>query len=407
MGAGTKNGIAVPVSLEKMGPYVARDVSERNQMTEVLMSSELKFRTLAENSPDYISRFDTEGRFVYVNPQWEKITGLPADSILGKTILEVMPCKESEKCMDTIRQIVRTGANAEIDIIVPGTGKEMRYYLVRLVAELEQSGEVTGVLAIGRDITERKRHEEDLIKIDKLESLSILAGGIVHDFNNLLTAIISHHAVISMELCPECAACHSLDIATKACDEAMELSRRLTSFAKVGVPVKKTVSIGSLLRDSLLLHGKSMEVDLYVADDLGTVEADEGQLHQVFDNLVVNAGHAMPDGGVLRVKAENAVVDEKAYPELAPGHYVKITFADEGCGIDEKVLPKIFEPYFTTKPKGTGLGLASSYLIIARHGGRIVVSSRPSIGSIFTIYLPTEEMEGIDKYQGRNCEEIT
>ncbi len=401
-----KIGIPVPDLHEKMELFVPNDVSERNQMTEALVHSELNFRTLAENSPDYISRYDTGGRFTYVNPPWEEITGLPADGILGKTILDVMPGKEAEKYIDSINQTVRTGVNAKIDIAIPGSDKEMRYHQIRLVAELEHTGEVTGVLAIGRDITERKKQEEELLNADKLESFKILADSIVHDFNNLLTAIIGHITVMSMKLCPECAANNSLDIATKACVEAKELSRRLTSFGKAGEPVKATVAIGPVLRDSLLLHGKGMKVDLHIADDLATVVANEGQLHQVFTNLIVNAAQAMPSGGGLRVKAENAVVDDNAYPELAPGHYIKITFTDEGCGIDEKVLPKIFEPYFTPKPKGAGLGLSSSNLIIARHGGRIIVASKPGIGSVFTIYLPTKGKACNDKYQGRNCEEI-
>jgi len=358
--------------------------------TESLAVSEQDFRALAESSPDCLGRHDVKGRFVYVNPQWEKVTKLTSDAVLGKTILEVIQKPEAEKYMNVIDQVLRTGDGAEIDLDIPDSGNVIRHYHVRLVAERGLGGKIAGVLSFGRDITECKRLEEEIIKADKLESLCILAGGIAHDFNNMLTVIMGRILQIGKSLSHNDKVSRSLDIAAEACNQAMELARRLICFAKENEPISKSVLIDSLLRNSLMLHGKRITVGLHLADDLCAVEAEEGQIQQVFDNLVVNAVQAMPNGGTLRVVAENAAVDEKTSPPLASGYYVKISFADEGCGIDERVMPKIFEPYFTTKPLGTGLGLASSYLIITRLGGGIFATSRPGHGSVFTVYLPAQ-----------------
>jgi two-component system cell cycle sensor histidine kinase/response regulator CckA len=365
-----------------------QDITDRKRMEEALAVRERQFRTLAENSPDNIHRYDTRCGVIYANPHMEKTMGLSLHNVLGRSPMELFPDGEYRQFQERMEEVLRTGESAEMEVVVCHTEKGDRYHHVRLTPERDLDGFIIGVLAIGRDITGLKRMEQELVKAEKLESLGVLAGGIAHDFNNTLMAIMGHISIARECIAPGSGASDSLDVATEACQEAMALSRRLISFAREGEPVRRPVAIGPLLRTCLALHGNGIQVELHSADDIGMVEADEGQLLQVFGNLAVNAGQAMPGGGKLSVRAENVVADKEEQPGLAPGPYVRITFSDEGCGIPEEILNRIFDPYFTTKKEGTGLGLASSHFIVTRHGGKISASSRPGSGTVFTIHLP-------------------
>ena len=254
--------------------------------------------------------------------------------------------------------------------------------------------EKVGVVLVFRDVTERMRSEEERRKNEKLESLGVAAGGIAHDFNNLLTAILGNVSIALMHGKTGDAITDRLVAAKKASLRAQELAQQLLTFAKGGAPIKKTASIAQLVHDTVdfSLRGSNVRCEFTIPDDLWPAEVDPGQISQVIQNLAINADQAMPAGGTLRVECGNVeLTAEHARLRLKPGRYLRITVRDEGIGIPEDNLKKIFDPYFTTKPKGSGLGLATTYSIIKNHGGIVDVLSQPGEGTTFYIFLPASD----------------
>jgi len=241
-----------------------------------------------------------------------------------------------------------------------------------------------------RDISEKKRAEEELLRAQNLESLGLLAGGIAHDFNNLLTGVMGNISLALGYLDPGHRACARLEAAVTASSRARELTRQLLTFSQGGAPVKKTSSIDELLTDAVMfaLRGSKALCRFSIPEDLWHSEMDAGQIHQVISNLVINAVQAMPEGGTLQIDAANVTVSEMDGQPLENGRYVRITVRDTGMGIPQEYLQKIFDPYFTTKETGTGLGLTTSHSIVRKHGGSMTVESEVGLGSTFQFYLP-------------------
>ena len=239
-----------------------------------------------------------------------------------------------------------------------------------------------------RDL-ERERAEEEARKHQKLESIGVLAGGIAHDFNNLLTAIRGNLQLAQMlDNSPETQQC--LSDCEKASVRAMELTKQLLTFSKGGAPIKSTASIKEIIENNatFVLRGTKTKCEFEFDADLKPVDIDVGQIGQAIDNIVINANQAMPNGGIIRIRAENIKLSGKSPIPLPPGDYVKISIADQGQGIPKANISKIFDPFFTTKPQGSGLGLSTTYNILKRHGGHVTVDSEAGIGTIFFIYLP-------------------
>jgi signal transduction histidine kinase/CheY-like chemotaxis protein len=259
-------------------------------------------------------------------------------------------------------------------------------------------------LRLRRAELDRTRMSEELLKTQKLESLGLLAGGIAHDYNNLLTAIMANLSYAVQIEDPEFrvykdkqegAVLESLRDAEEATLQAKELTRQLITFARGGVPVKEPVAdFGELIKGAagFASRGSNVRCDLFIQDDLWPIEADRSQLNQVLQNLIINAEQAMPEGGVIEVRAENLVTAEddlvNILLNLKAGEYVKLIIKDEGAGIPSENLDKVFDPYFTTKEEGSGLGLAIVSSIIKKHGGNLSVESEVGVGTTFTIYLP-------------------
>jgi signal transduction histidine kinase/CheY-like chemotaxis protein len=235
------------------------------------------------------------------------------------------------------------------------------------------------------EISQREQIEEELLRARKLESLGVLAGGIAHDFNNFLTVVLGNVELAKMELDEHDPVQNILDQTVTACDRAVFLSSQLLTFAKGGAPVRRLVSIASLVNDAVQLAraGAQTSIEVSLAEDLLCAEADPSQICQVLHNILLNARQAMPEGGIIEVHAANVLSDSAAGNDR-----VRISIRDYGCGISASVLPRIFDPYFTTKPGGHGLGLATAYAIIAKHGGGISVESNPGHGTVFQIDLP-------------------
>jgi signal transduction histidine kinase/ActR/RegA family two-component response regulator len=255
----------------------------------------------------------------------------------------------------------------------------------------DPAGTLIGVIESIRDITERKKMEKDLLRSQKIESIGLFAGGIAHDFNNLLTAVLGNISLARIS--PHDKVGNYLDAAEKASMRASDLTKRLITFARGGDPVMKAVSLSEVIKmyTGLALSGSKNSCAFSIPGDLWSVHADEGQIGQVITNLVINADQAMPDGGSIRVICSNITLNEDDSLSLKKGRYVSVSIQDQGIGVPEESIGKIFDPYFTTKATGAGLGLATAYSIIKKHGGHIAVESSVGKGSTFTFYLPVSQ----------------
>ena len=240
-----------------------------------------------------------------------------------------------------------------------------------------------------RKSRQREQVEEQLLRARKLESLGVMAGGIAHDFNNFLTVVQGNIEMAKLQLPPDEPVQAILDQTASACQRATFLSSQLLTFAKGGAPVRRLVSIADLVMEAVHLAraGAQTSIDVNIAEDLQCAEVDPGQIGQVLHNILLNARQAMPEGGIIEVHAANLVVADAP----GAGRRVRISIRDYGCGIAADVLPRIFDPYFTTKTGGSGLGLATAYAIVAKHGGNLSVESEPGNGTRFTIDLPASQ----------------
>jgi two-component system, cell cycle sensor histidine kinase and response regulator CckA len=261
-----------------------------------------------------------------------------------------------------------------------------------------------------RLLQERRRYNEERLRLAKLESIGILASGIAHDFNNILTAILGNVTIARQEATPGSELHEVLSEAESAANRAKGLTRQLLTFAKDGAPVKKRTDLAHLLRDatSLALRGSNVKSNIDIGQGLWDAQVDEEQVSQVITNIVINAKQAMPAGGSLEVCAKNSVIPVPGAGglPLLPGRYLKVTFADQGVGIPAEDMERIFEPFFTTKREGTGLGLTTSLSIVRHHGGHIQVTSSLGQGSTFTVYLPAAALGAHSLPIAAPCQEI-
>jgi len=267
--------------------------------------------------------------------------------------------------------------------------KDGHTFWVEVKISFAMFGGANRFVVVVRDIGERKRTEEQLLKAQKLESLGILAGGIAHDFNNLLGGIFGY-IDLAGELCKDSDTSQCLSKAMSTIERARALTRQLLTFSKGGVPVQEIGPLFPYIQEiaQFALSGSNVVCRYNVPDDLWTCNFDKNQIGQVIENLIINAQQAMPEGGKIEVTARNIVLEEKEHPYLSKGKYVKVSVRDSGVGIPKEILSKIFDPFFTTKSKGHGLGLATSHSIVNRHCGYLNVESEVGKGSVFQVYLP-------------------
>ncbi len=368
---------------------VIKDITTRKRAEEVLWNSEARFRTLYENAPVLIDGFDNSGRCTLWNQECEKVFGWTMDEINSQD----EPLALFYPDPDIRREVIDSVTSQPGNIFrewhsLTKDGKE----LTVLWANFQLPDGM--IINIGHDITERKRLEEEQQRVEKLESVGLLAGGIAHNFNNVLTSILGNISLARTEAAPGSQIHESLEQAEKAALRAKDLTVQLLTFSKGGAPVKKLASLPELLRDivSFALSSADVKCQFSLPADLWQAEIDQGQVSQVIHNLVINAQQAMPAGGSIEISAENIALSEtqslgRGLPVIA-GDYIRIAVADHGTGIPRDHLEKIFDPFFTTKPKGSGLGLATSFSIARQHGGHLSVESEPGAGSTFYLYLP-------------------
>lgn len=363
-----------------------RSLREREEAEKLLAAEKERLAVTLHSIGDGVISIDIAGRVMLLNQVATALTGWSHDAI-GK------PAEDVFQLCDT-----RSGEVLQPPRPDHGTARLTdrrgnRHVIVYHRAPIrDRQGDLIGYVLAFRDITMQQKLEEEVLKARKLESIGLLAGGIAHDFNNILTAILGNITLAHMYSQSNDKAQYLLTQAEIAIGRASNLTQQLLTFSKGGSPVKSLGSIPDVLREvvGFVLSGSAVGCEWDIAPDLWYVHFDSGQISQVFNNLVINAVQAMPNGGKLVVSAENCTLRDREVGVLPAGCYVKIAFRDHGAGIEETHLARIFDPYFTTKAQGNGLGLATSYSIVKHHDGHIAVQSRVGVGTTFGIYLPAD-----------------
>lgn len=366
------------------------DIAERKKAEAALTTSETILQKVFEVIPDMVAVIDRDLHLIHSN--WQGGYEYVPEEIRQSSpyCYDAYYPGRDRPCDDChTLEVFRTGKPASNEKYNPRIG----LVEVRAFPIFDDSGQVAMVAEYVRNITEQRRLEEELRKAHKLESLGVLAGGIAHDFNNLLTGILGNISMARKNIAPHSKAVSRLDEAERAVARSQDLAQQLMTFSKGGAPVKKTAFIEQIVRDSaaFVLRGSNVKCEFVVAEDVWPVEVDEGQINQVINNLIINADQAMENGGIVRVCIENQVVTPRNEIPLKEGSYVRISIEDHGSGISDAHIHKIFDPYFTTKEHGSGLGLATVYSIIKNHDGFIGVESREGAGTLFLLYLPSSE----------------
>ncbi len=371
----------------------------RNRTAE-LSESEEKYRTLVEHSHDGIYIY-AGGGFLFVNNRMCEITGYTKAELSDMKFWELAHPEDLERIREY--ELLREGGADVPSVfqvrIVKKDGLER--YIEFSAKNISYQGKYA-VLGVGRDVTALKLFDEEQSKMDKLESLGILAGGIAHDFNNFLSVIIGNISLARLMVEPGSNIYEILTSSEHAASQASSLTRQLLTFSKGGEPVKDLVSITTLLQEScnFILSGSNVIAEFNFSEDLRLINADPGQITQVINNIILNANQAMPEGGRIFISAENIEISDNSIIPLKRDSYIKIQIEDEGIGIPEKQLTVIFDPFFSTKQMGTGLGLSTAYSIIHKHHGHILAESGINSGSTFIIYLPSvSASETIEKKQ--------
>ncbi|MBP7583101.1 MAG: PAS domain S-box protein [Spirochaetes bacterium] len=366
----------------------AHDITEFKQAEDDLAGKASELQAIFSVLPDLFFRFDRAGTILDSLAGNEMDLILPRESFIGKNIRQVTPPFLADLTMDAIGRVLSGEARLTQEYSLQIGGREEHFEARYVPIAGDQ------VVAIVRNITEKKRNETEILKAQRLDSIGILAGGIAHDFNNILAAILGNISLARF-YAPSGDRLHAkLDEAEKSIDRARDLARQLLTFARGGAPVKKPMCIGELVRTTVgfALSGSPVESVLDIEEGLWPVEIDEGQMHQVINNIVINAVQAMPDGGTITVRAVNVPgrgnPRERGETSPRPGDRVLVTVTDQGTGIPGEFIERIFEPYFSLKTDGTGLGLATSYSIVKRHQGTIAASSEPGRGTTISVSLP-------------------
>lgn len=367
---------------------ITRDITEKKLAEQALSSSEQRLRAILEATPDPMVVYDMKGHPQYLNPAFTKVFGWTLEE-LKEQIIPFVPEDQKQITKEKIKEIYQDGT--------PLTFETRRYTKTRDILDIilsaavskDTDGKPFGMVVNLKDISAKKVLEAQFEQAQKMESLGTLAGGIAHDFNNLLTGIFGYMD-LARKHTKEVKVIDYLTRAIHSSDRARDLTHQLLTFSKGGAPVKQTGALIPFLEDMtrFALSGADVSCSFDLPEDLWTCEYDKNQLGQVIDNIVINAHHAMPSGGNVHVAAKNMEFYGKENSVLNAGQYIKISISDTGTGIPDKYLKRIFDPFFSTKQTGSGLGLATSYSIVKRHGGIIDVESEPGIGSVFHIFLP-------------------
>ncbi len=380
--------------LEELVNVRTKELIKEKEKIEGINLELQKLSLVASETDNAVIIADADGKIEWLNVGFTNMYGYSLEELKktkGSKIAQISSHPNIAEILD--RSIRINLSNTFESNEISKDGKEFCVSST-LTPIFDEKGELKNLVMIAVDITKQKQAEKELLKAQKLESLGVLAGGIAHDFNNILTAILGNTSIAKLELdnFDKKEIDNILIQAEKACLQAKGLTQQLITFSKGGVPIKKIVSIDNLLKDSVdfALRGSNVRCEFKIAKKLWSTEIDEGQISQVINNVVINAKQAMPEGGIIEVNVENVVGMEHSDsgPPQKNSHHVEISVKDDGVGISTEHLQKIFDPYFSTKQNGSGLGLATSYSIVKNHDGFFMVDSELGTGSTFHIFLP-------------------
>jgi len=367
----------------------------QTRFIERLHASETSMRELLQDLPAVVFRLDTEGRLLQLNQAWERLLGVSAEAAMEQPLSRwVAPV--DQPIWSELRARCRAKSGAEADHGDSATdGDDLRFVAadgrelwLSVTLRQREGGDQVGIL---QDITVQRELISERLKAQRLESVGRLAGGLAHDLNNLLMAILGNLDLVRDTMSDQGLDFAELDLASRACDRASSVTRQMLTFSKGGAPIVTSAWLGPLVQEvaALSLAGAASTWELKEDQDVPPVRMDAGQIHQVVSNLLINADQAMPDGGHISLSIAGSVLPGESPGSTVPA--VALTVEDSGCGIPEADLDTIFDPYFTSKAAGTGLGLTSSYWIVQRHSGSIDVVSEVGRGSTFRVLLPASE----------------
>ncbi len=380
---------------------VAVDITAQRGAETALANEKERLAVTLRAMNEAVFTTDTAGVIQFVNPAALTLLGRDAADCVGRPVQDLCTlenARDGARVLLPVARVAKGDLTADLPAHTRLVGADGQRRLVEGCCAPIHSADslVTGTVLVMRDVTEQDRLEQELVRATRLESVGVLAGGIAHDFNNILTAVMGNLALAQLDLAPGSPALTSLQSAEKAALRARDLTQQLLTFAKGGDPVRAAIQLETVVREmaGFALHGSSIKASFDLAPDLWAADADKGQIGRVVQNLVINSVQAMPNGGNLRISARNDPQAHLGHPGLAAGNYIQIAISDSGAGIKPENLSRIFDPYFTTKQTGTGLGLAAVYSIIRKHRGHIEVESQIGQGSTFRFWLPALSSSG-------------
>lgn len=382
-----------------------QDISVRRLAEEARDAERERLAATLRSIGEGVITINNAGRIILFNKIAEQLTGWTQPEAFERPLAEVFQTfskqtrEKKDYPLETILQSGKVTIPKSNIILIDKEGAEREIAMSSAPIKKDYNERAFGVVLAFRDVTEENRMKQELLKAKKLESIGVLAGGIAHDFNNILTGIMGNIHLASLYIEPDQEAHELLREAGKASKRAKGLTQQLLTFSKGGAPVRKISSITELVKDSanFVLRGGNIKCDYHLAPDLWPANIDNDQISQVIQNIILNASHAMPQGGTITISCENYRQNEDNPLPIGGERLIKIAITDQGEGISPEIREKIFDPYFSTKSKGSGLGLAISHSIITKHGGLLTVDSEENNGSTFTIYLTAaEEYEKIE-----------
>jgi len=401
-----RSGFEIPLELSfgeqvKEGGHIftgiIRDVTQRKRAQESLRESEQRYRELFENANDVLYTLDPEGRLTSLNRAGEQMLGVRREDALGQAVERFVAPEYLERMREMMNHKLHGGQTRttyELEVL---SSDGRRVPIEVNTTLILRDGSVAGIEGVARDVSDRKRLEDQLRQAQKMEAVGQLAGGVAHDFNNLLTAILGNADLLMESLATESSEREEAQEIVKAANRAADLTRQLLAFSRRQMLQPQVLNLTETVADSARLLGRligeHIQLSLDLDPELGRVKVDPSQIQLVMMNLVVNARDAMPEGGSITMQTANVTLDDeyvRGHPSVSPGPYVMLAVSDTGEGMDVATQARVFEPFFTTKEqgRGTGLGLSMVYGIVKQSGGSIWVYSAPGLGTTFKIYLP-------------------